>query len=298
MQDYGAEMEAVKSHGLAFHGGVFVEALSDDPVKETEWVASLNSPFIKGIVSYAYLADEQVEQVLKAHSRFTQVKGIRQILNHHPTDSSLVWPKVHSANYFAEAAFGHGFSLLQKYNLSFDLHANPHQLKTAAAFLKDYPSTPVVLDHLGTLHLPTLSSSSPQPHQTHLLLQEWEEGMKALSQLPQVHVKLSMLGWVYPLWFEKDEQHQEAVQQVRDCMMQVVRMFGPERCMFASNMPVDRVIFGEEGKERKSKEDELSAEVMYGRFKEWVEEEMRMEKLAPEAMHQLFHRTAETFYRL
>lgn len=52
-----------------------------------------------------------------------KVVGIRQILNHHPEDSSLTWPKVYSSNYLTnDSAFRHGFSLLQKYNLSFDLH--------------------------------------------------------------------------------------------------------------------------------------------------------------------------------
>ncbi len=50
------------------------------------------------------------------------MKGIRQIINHHPENPGLTWPKVHSGDYLTtDETFRRGSALLQKYGLSFDL---------------------------------------------------------------------------------------------------------------------------------------------------------------------------------
>jgi predicted TIM-barrel fold metal-dependent hydrolase len=60
--------------------------------------------------------------VVRKCGRNAQVKGIRQIINHHPENPGLTWPKVHSGDYLTtDEKFRHGYSLLQKYGLSFDL---------------------------------------------------------------------------------------------------------------------------------------------------------------------------------
>jgi len=61
--------------------------------------------------------------------------------------------------------------------------------------------------------------------------------MKALSELPKVHVKLSMLNNLLPGW-EGDE---EKAKKVKEKVMEVIELFGSHRCMFASNFPVDKV---------------------------------------------------------
>ncbi len=159
------------------------------------------------------------------------MKGIRQIINHHPENPGLTWPKVHSGDYLTtDEKFRRGYALLQKYGLSFDLqvshslqpaatklssnararthththnahaHAhtrtqqvNPHQLKDAAAFVAQFPEIPVCLNHLGCL---PLKEGTPEQHEA--LIATWREGMQALARLPHVYVKLSQL------WFTKD----------------------------------------------------------------------------------------------
>jgi predicted TIM-barrel fold metal-dependent hydrolase len=65
-------------------------------------------------------------------------------------------------------------------------------------------------------------------------LQAWRAGMQALAQQPNVTVKISGLAMLDWHW---------TTNSLRPFVLQTLEIFGPERCMFASNFPVDR-LFG------------------------------------------------------
>jgi predicted TIM-barrel fold metal-dependent hydrolase len=71
------------------------------------------------------------------------------------------------------------------------------------------------------------NSSTPDADE----LQRWREGMHALASLPQVYVKLSMLGYAVPGWIQTPER----VALVKSLVREIVELFGPSRCMFAFN---------------------------------------------------------------
>ena len=141
------------------------------------------------------------------------------ILNHKKDreDDSLTWPQVERGDYLTGGvdAFKEGFALLKKYDLSFDLQGklksiewilqlvfdisiiitvNWFQLKDAAQFLKDFPDTVIILDHLGCLKLGVDKDEDDKR------IAEWKEGMRALAALPNVNVKISMLEYIRSGW--------------------------------------------------------------------------------------------------
>jgi predicted TIM-barrel fold metal-dependent hydrolase len=65
-------------------------------------------------------------------------------------------------------------------------------------------------------------------------LQAWRTGMEALAQRPNVAVKISGLAMLDWQW---------TTDSLRPFVQQTLEIFGPERCLFASNFPVDR-LFG------------------------------------------------------
>ena len=83
--------------------------------------------------------------------------------------------------------------------------------------------------HIGSLRLRAGEGSSEAA-----VVEEWRQGMAAVAALPQVCVKLSMLGYSVPGWHETPEREAFARSLVRE----VISLFGPDRCMFASNFPV------------------------------------------------------------
>jgi hypothetical protein len=102
-------LEDMKSSGHTLIGGVFVEALPRDGLKEVEWVhKSTLDGFPQAIVARADLCSPTVEDLLlslvKASSNGAPVRGIRQILNWEPT-----WPFVANGEVITSAAFEKGY---------------------------------------------------------------------------------------------------------------------------------------------------------------------------------------------
>jgi predicted TIM-barrel fold metal-dependent hydrolase len=204
---------------------VHVEAAHDpaDPLAETIWLQSLaNAPGSRGIphgiVAAANLADPDVERLLAAHAAYPNVRGIRQILNVHP-DPFYDYVGRH---FMREPEWRQGFKLLEKYGLSFDLQIYPAQMPEAAAVAHENPDTPFILNHTGMF----ADRSSVAGWRA------WRDGMRLLATCPNVSVKISGLGMF---------DHHWTVESLRPYVLEAIDTFGTERCMFASNFPVDRL---------------------------------------------------------
>ena len=270
--------------GLDVEKMVHMEILPDDFVEEVRWIHEMftsgRCPLLGGIVAAADPSEPDFENVLQCcAAESSLLKGIRWILNwdgelqpgETPTVDRATWPRSRKANYFADPMFAANYPLLEKYGLSFDLQCNPPQLTTAANFLAQFPNIPVVLDHIGSLNL---SGDNKRDEATMVV---WRNGMQALANLQHTYVKLSMLGYTLPGW-HKDEKKRR---KMCDVVLEVIQLFGTERCMFASNFPVDRDL-----------DDGLTAQVIYGHYREWVSHFSESEK------RNLFQNTASRFYRL
>lgn len=280
-EDYRKDIQ-YSAGTLKLRSCVHVEAFPTDQVQETRWIDSLKSAQfpLGAIVANANISlqkendkstsmqvegMEALEDVLARHKATSGlVRGIRWVLNHEPN-----WPQVHRGDYFKDPQFRAGYQKLAEHGLSYDLQCNPHQLKDAAEFLKDFPEVPVCLNHVGCLKLESpgkdwLQSSAGQV---------WHEGMKAIAALPHVFCKLSMLCYTVPGWWKTDDGKERA----KEVVLATIAIFGDNRCMFASNFPA---------------EDESCRAELYSNFK-WM-----VKDLSPEVQEGLFFRNAERFYKI
>ncbi len=233
--------------GVGVGGSVWIESIVGqapggavlDPVAETRFVLEhLGAEGRKNINLVVFVklsALPEAQAVLDAHRHVAgdRLVGVRMILNYSAKDPTLTWPQVESGEFLTGGvpSFRDGFALLDKYKLSFDLQVNWFQVKDAAAFLENFPETVVVLDHLGCLKL----GVSPEEDAKRTAV--WTEGMQALAARPTVYVKLSMLEYLRAGW---QEAGSEANAVVKARVREVIEWFGADRCMFASNFPVDK----------------------------------------------------------
>ncbi len=221
--DYARDMDTLPAP-LQLTAGVHVETVVGqmasgfplDTVEETEWVcAQLEAreaqlPF--GVVGYVHLArdTEESARMLVQHQEASggRFRGMRMILNHHPDNPDLTWPQVEHGDFFRNSIFQEGIALLGEKGLSFDLQCNPHQLEEAANVFGKYPQTRVILNHLGLMH-----DGEGEAHEN-----TWREGMRALSEVPHVYAKLSML------WFARGNFHQDADEEakIKDMVREVI----------------------------------------------------------------------------
>ena len=191
---------------------------SDDPVGETRWCQSVADAhgFPHAIVAYANLAKADVEDLLAAHRESPNVRGIRHILGH-TDDPELKRPD--RPDYPRDPAWERGYALLAKYDLSFDLQAFPGQMAAVTEVAARHQDVPLIVCHTG---FPWDRSPAG--------LALWRSAMRALADLPHTWAKLSGPGMVMPDW---------TVEQFAPFIHETIDLFGPSRCMFASNVPPD-----------------------------------------------------------
>jgi predicted TIM-barrel fold metal-dependent hydrolase len=191
---------------------------SDDPVGETRWCQSVADAhgFPHAIVAYANLAQADVEDLLAAHRESPNVRGIRQILGH-TDDPELKRPD--RPDYPRDRAWERGYALLAKYALCFDLQAFPGQMAAVTEVAARHQDVPLIVCHTG---FPWDRSPAG--------LALWRSAMRGLADLPHTWAKLSGPGMVMPDW---------TVEQFAPFIHETIDLFGPSRCMFASNVPPD-----------------------------------------------------------
>ena len=262
-EDYTRDViEPLAKVGVKMIGTVHVEAMPDNGVQEVAWVEQMmvtmegsssgNINYVKGYVASANLTDDTIEQQLQQLVGTTsKLRGIRWILDcvgkfeNGTTATHVATTRHDGIDLLKSPRFEQGLALLEKYNLSFDLQCAPIQLvETAAALFGKYPSLQVCIDHLGKprtiLGNDLLDDGSVNPNVTvdEAELKVWREGMTAMAKLPNVHVKLSMLGYTCPGWMRTKERQEVLKSLVRE----TIELFGANRCMVAWNWHVNGAV--------------------------------------------------------
>ncbi len=208
-------------------GTVHVEAgaAPSQALEETDWlqrtVAERGLP--SGLVAFARLDDPRVEAHLAAQAQRRSVVGVRHMVNWHRNPALTFTER----DLTGDAAWARGFGLLERFDLSFDLQAYPHQFAALSRLIEAHPATRVIVDHCG---MPV--SAVGVDGGVDAGASDWRRAMKGLATLPNVCVKISGVGLSLRPWQER---------RARDRARETVDLFGPDRCLLASNFPTDRM---------------------------------------------------------
>jgi predicted TIM-barrel fold metal-dependent hydrolase len=191
-----------------------------DHVGETRYVQALADAhpigFPHAIVAHADLDAHDIDEQLRRHCQSPNMRGIRMLLSHHDIPHYQWAPR---GDYLTDPAWINGYAALARHGLSFDAQLYPHQMADLARVAEKVPDVPLMIDHTG---MPIERASGG--------LKVWRDGMQRLAALPQACVKISGLGMV---------DHHWTVESIRPIIDEVIEIFGPDRCLFASNFPVD-----------------------------------------------------------
>ena len=203
---------------------VHVQAEHDDdkPINETAWLQSLadnhSSKLPNAIVAFADFSKDNIVEILDGHQDYKNTRGIRQILSFNKEE-----PKYSHASedFMKNTTWVENFKNIRNRNLSFDIQIYKHQMQDAADLANKYDDVLFILNHTG------------EPcYQTEEYIQSWEENMKKLAKCENVAAKISGLGMFDPQW---------TIDSTRIFVEKTIQIFGIDRCMFASNFPVDKI---------------------------------------------------------
>lgn len=199
-----------------------------------------------GIVSFADLSRGAavagtLEAMLRAgNGRF---RGIRHA---GAWDAS---PAIHNAHtrppqgLYALPAFREGFARLAPLGLSFEAWQFHPQLPEVIDLARAFPETPIVLNHVGGV-----LGIGPYAGRTDETFATWRGHIATLARCENVVVKLGGLGMRIGV-FDFHERAAPAgsaalAQAWRPWIEACIEAFGPGRCMFESNFPVDKLSTG------------------------------------------------------
>jgi predicted TIM-barrel fold metal-dependent hydrolase len=204
-------------------GSVFIETEWDrrDPVGETRWVAALRQRdgLPSAMVCHVPLDRPEAADIMAEQASFPFVRGVR----HKPfAAASPEGVEPGAPGSMGDPRWRRGYARLAEHDLSFDLQTPWWHLDEALALNRDFPDTKIILNHSG---LPSDRSTDG--------LQHWRQAMSRFAAAPNVAVKISGLGQPGRHWSITDN---------REIILTIIDTFGADRCMFASNYPVDSLV--------------------------------------------------------
>ena len=232
------------------------------PVGEVEFVQGLAAASASGlygpgqaaaaIVGHADLnLGDDVARVLDALQAASpnRFRGIRHNTSWDPH------PEVESRSFDGQlqsADFRAGAQVLASRGLAYDNVVYFPQLAELADFARAVPDLTIVSNHIGGL-----MRVGPYANRDDEVMPAWRDGIAKLAECPNVVMKLGGVGQPrYGFdWHLRDRPigSEELAEAMAPLINYCIEQFGPDRCLFESNFPPDKVSY--------------SYNVMYNAFK-------------------------------
>ena len=278
---------------------VFVEAgamyRADGPMEmrsvgEVEFVQGLaaasasglygSSRVAAGIVGNADLnLGNRVEPVLEALMAASpnRFRGIRHSVTWDPHPEFTNKARSNIKGQLESSDYRAGARILARMGLSLEAWLYFPQLPELVDFAMEVPNLTIILNHIGgLLGIGTYANRKDG------VLATWRNGIAAVAECSNINVKLGGMGMpqVGFDWHtrEKPIGSEDLAESMSPYMNYCIEKFGPDRCMFESNFPVDKVSY--------------SYNIMYNAFKRLSIRYSHSERAA------MFHDTAARVYRL
>lgn len=210
-------VEALKGYRVV--GSVHIQAARamDEQVAETEWLETMNKQYglPSVVVGHVSFIQPDCAAILEGHAKSPLMRGIRS----RPTTSPGPGTSVAGApGTMQDDHWRRNFALLEKHGMSWDMRIPYWHLEEGAEVARAFPGIPMVVNHTG---LPLDRSEDG--------LAIWRKGLAALADCPNVVIKISELGLPHGKW--------DVPSNIR-VVREAASIFGPDRIIFASNLPV------------------------------------------------------------
>jgi len=181
---------------------------SQNPVTETAWIqaAADRTGFALAIVGYTDLKNPNAGKELEQHCRYASTRGIRDFSE---------------GDYLVDPDFHRGYALLAEFDLVASLSIGWEAMPKAHDLAQKFPDIPLVLDHCG----------EPSGRDDEYF-ENWRNGMRTVAQAENVICKISGLGMADNDW---------TIDSIRRWVLTCIDVFGPHRCIFGTNWPVDKL---------------------------------------------------------
>ena len=216
------------------------------PVGETRFIAGENARdprgTIRALVGKADLTLDNLDDVLDAHLAAANgmFRGVRDALARAEHPEVLSIPGRGAVDKYRNPDFVRGVRRLGERGLTYDTWHYHHQNQEFVSLARAVPGTTMVFDHFGTP-----LGVGPYASQREEIFEQWKKDVLDIASCPNVVAKIGGLampdngfGWNTSV---RPPTSDEVVAAQKRYYLHTIEAFGPERCMFESNFPVDRL---------------------------------------------------------
>lgn len=224
-------------------------------------------------IAYADLRSALLEQIIDAHQSASAglLRGIRQSAARLEDPEARLLAGAAEPGLYRDPAFRRGLAMLAERGLTFDAFVFHHQLGEVADLARAVPSATIVLNHLGG----PVGYDGPGAIPGGWLID-------AVADCPNIVMKLggvaSLVTGYDAAGASMPPSSEDFVRDRGVLFEHAIERFGPERCMFESNFPVD------------------STSISYGTL--WNAYKRIASEYDPGARDRLLSGTARAIYRL
>lgn len=196
-----------------------------------------------GIIGTALLHDDSAAAVLDRHQEIAgdRFKGIRQAAACDPSDAVPDHRTQPPEGLFRDSAFRRGFAELAPRQLVFEGLCYHPQMDDLVDLARAFSETTIVLNHYG---IPL----GIGPYRREDVFEPWRSSLRRIAECSNVVCKVG--GLTMDLngfgWHLRDAPpgSEELAAAMRPYFEHALECFGPGRCVFESNFPVDKVSAG------------------------------------------------------
>lgn len=213
------------------------------PVGESTFAARMaalfdktGGPMLAACIAHADLTDTALDTVLDAHLDAARglLRGVRQSAARLDRPGARLLAGAAEPGLYARPEFRHGLARLAERGLTFDAFVFHHQLDELRDLARAVPSATIIVNHLG----------GPVGYDgAGFVPPGWRAGIAALAECPNMVVKLggaaSLVTGYDAARRALPPQSETFVVERGALFRHAIGCFGPERCMFESNFPVD-----------------------------------------------------------
>ncbi|MEO8534842.1 MAG: amidohydrolase family protein [Flavobacterium sp.] len=193
-----------------FEGCVAVQASQSE--EETNFLIDLSTKnsFIKGVVGWVDLCDENIAGRLKHFSLHEKVKGFRHVVQGEPDD------------FMFRKDFRNGIAALKQFNYTYDILIFHRQLPAAIDLVENFPTQDFVIDHIAK---PDIKSGD---------IASWKKGIQEIAKHENVSCKIS--GMV-----TEADWNNWKTDDLKPYLDVIFENFPVDKLMFGSDWPVCNV---------------------------------------------------------
>lgn len=210
--------------GTGITGTVACEFGAVESLAEARWVQRCHDTtgIPDAFIAAIDLCSQQVPDLLAQYAQLPAVRAVRQTLywSENPLTRLGARP-----DYLTDLDWLHGFEQVADTGLVWDLLLYAEQLHQAVALLNTFPKVPIVLEAAGWP-----LDRSPDG------FKRWRDQLLMVSEHPNVVLKLQGLALIFG---PNDES-------VSPWLSTALDIFGAARCMFATHLPVDGLLWTSE----------------------------------------------------